>query len=113
MAYGPWCRQLPIFHKPSAWSHQPWQLSLVRDHFLGPPGRAPENDAALRRADEVDQVLDLFAGERLILLDLLQCARRVQLRLEQVAERSPHLRDHVRRESAAHEADGVRAVDPR
>ena len=47
---------------------------FVREHFFRPPRRAPQDDAALRRADEVDQVLDFGAGQRPILLDLLQRA---------------------------------------
>ena len=86
---------------------------FVGDNFFGPPRGAPENDAALRRADEVDQVLHLGARQRLILLDLLQRAGGVQLRLEQVTERALQFRDHLGREAAPGQADGVGAEDPR
>ena len=55
-----------------------------------------KDHAALRGADEVDQVLHFGAGERPILLDLLQRARRVQLRLEQIPERPLQLLDRRR-----------------
>ena len=74
-------------------------LLFVDGRFLGPPGRAPQDHAALRRADEVEQILHFGAGERLVLLDLLQRARRVQLRLQQVAERALQLLDDVGRET--------------
>src|SRR5207237_6090563 len=86
---------------------------LVGDDFLCPPRRAAQDDAALGGADELDQVLHLGACERAVLLYLLQRARRVQLRLQEVAERSLQLRDHVLREASSHEADRVCAVDAR
>src|SRR6185436_2211226 len=92
---------------------KPRRMSFVRDHFLGAAGRATKDHATLRRADEVDQVLHLGAGERLVLFDLLQRPRRVQLRLQQVAERTLDLGDDVEREAAAHQADRVGAVDAR
>ena len=49
---------------------EPETHSLVREHFFLPPRRTPQDDAALRRADELDQVLHLGAGQRPIALDL-------------------------------------------
>jgi hypothetical protein len=77
-------------HRRYAMSHKPFAMMgrslLVRDHFLGTARGAAEDDTALRRADEVDEVLHFGAGERLVLFDLLKRARGVELRLQQIAE---------------------------
>ena len=64
--------------------------SFVRQYF-GRAGGAPQDDAALRGADEVDRYSHLGAGQRPVVLDLLQRAGGVQLRLQQVAERALQL----------------------
>src|SRR4051812_32019924 len=74
---------------------RPRRTLFVRDDFFCAAGRASENDAALRRADEVDQVLHFRARQRAVLLDLFESASGVQLRLQQVAERPFDLRDHI------------------
>src|SRR5581483_1156991 len=50
----------------------------------GAAPRPPEDHAPLGGADEVDEVQDLRARQRPVLLDLLDRPRRVQLRLEQI-----------------------------
>src|SRR5438093_6427725 len=107
-----------IDHPPYAISHKPSAISpslslFISDYLLSTSRRAPQNDAALRRADELDEVLDFGACQRSIVLDLLERARRVQLRLDQVAERALQLRDHVLREAAPHQTDRVHAVHAR
>ena len=87
---------------------------FVREHFFRPPRRAAQDDAALRGADEVDEVLHFGARQRPILLDLLQRARGVQLRLQQVAERRASASSiDLGREAAAHQADRVDAENAR
>ena len=76
-------------------------------------GGSPQDDAALRRADELDEVPHLGRGQRRILLDLDERTRRVQLRRQQVAVCAPQLADRLLREAAPHEADGVEAEDAR
>src|SRR3954452_24338660 len=86
---------------------RPRRILVVEEHFLGPPRRAPEDDTALRRADEVHQIVDLFAGQRSIPLYLEHRAARVQLELKQVAKRAFELADHFGRKAAAHQANRV------
>src|SRR6185503_5265977 len=78
-----------------------------------PARGAPQDHAALRGADEVDQVLHLGAGQRLVLFDLLQRPRRIELRLQEIPERALDLGDDVLGEAAPHQPDGVGAVNPR
>src|SRR5437867_2050361 len=65
--------------------------SFVGKDFFRLPRRPSQNDAALRCADELDQILHLGARQRSVLLNLLERARRVQLRLKQVPERALQL----------------------
>src|SRR5712692_6688272 len=87
--------------------------SFVREHFLRPPRGAPEDDAALRRAYELDEILHFGTHERPIAFDLAERTGRIQLRLQQIAERALQPRDDVWREAAAHQANGVRTENPR
>src|SRR4030095_1636626 len=80
---------------------------------LRPPRRATQDDAALRRADEVDQVLNFLAGQRPIVMNLLKRACRIELRLQKVTERSLQLLHDLGGETAAHQPDGVGAENPR
>src|SRR6185295_2045637 len=99
---------LTISDKPSAMTG-----SLIGEHFLGLPARAPQRDAALRRADEVEEVLHFGAGERAIELNLLQRGGRVQLGLQEIAERALQLLDHLGLDMAPLQADDVRAEHTR
>ena len=88
--------------------------SLVGEHFFGAPRGAAQDDAALRGADEVDEVLHFGAGERAILLDLLQRAASCSA---STAAGSGTTRFSLSMTSganaAAHQADGVDAEDAR
>src|SRR6184192_1593153 len=83
----------------------PRRTLFVGEHFFGAARGPAQDDASRRGADEVHEVLHLGARERAVLLDLLQRPRRVELRLQEIAERALQLDDDILRETAAHEAD--------
>ena len=58
--------------------------SLIRHHLFGSPRGTPKQRAALRAADEVDEILHFRAGKRCILLDLFQRPRGIEPRLQQI-----------------------------
>src|SRR4051812_15846187 len=94
-------------------SHQPSAIDgflFIRDDFFRAARRAAQDHPARRRADELDDVLHFRARERAVLLDLLQRARGIELRLEEIPEGALEFCDHVLREAAAHQPDRVGTV---
>src|SRR5690606_5117462 len=81
--------------------------------ILHPAAAAAKNGAACGRADEVDEVRDLRAGQRRVLLDVDERLGGVQLRLQQVAIGLLELADDLFGESPADESHLVEAVKPR
>src|SRR3954471_19261230 len=98
-----------ISHRPSAID----RFLFIGDDFFGAARRASQDHAARRRSDELDDVLHFRARERAVLLDLLQRAGGVELRLEEIPEGALEFCDHVLREAAAHQSDRVGTIDTR
>src|SRR6187397_1289 len=95
--------------------YQPHEPSVVRHQFLGAVSahRTTQDDAALRRADEIDEIPDFRRGQGRVVLDLGQGAGGVQLGEQQIAVSAFQLFDRVGSEIAARQTDGIDAEDPR
>src|SRR5439155_7649449 len=65
----------------------PRRISFVSQHFFDPLGGAAQGHSAMRRPDELDDVLHVGAGQRAIPLDLPQSVGGVELRLQEIPKR--------------------------